>query len=145
MKLQWFKTLAILAILLGIYYGASAQAPKAGSAPVRPSPAVANTYRGGLVSPLLPKPKFTLTDTSGAAYDFSAKTQGYVTLLFFGYTNCPDMCPLQMHMIADASQDDTPGCQRINSKSCLSPPIPTGTVPRYCGAIWITSTNALSA
>lgn len=102
MNLPLFKTLAILAILPGTPHGVSAQTPKAGSGPVRPSPAAANAYRGGLVSPLLPKPQFTLTDTSGAAYDFLAKTQGYVTLLFFGYTNCPDMCPLQMHMIADA-------------------------------------------
>jgi protein SCO1 len=59
-------------------------------------------YRGGLVSPPLPKPRFTLTDTSGAAFDFWAKTQGYVTLLFFGYTRCPDVCPLQMRTIARA-------------------------------------------
>jgi protein SCO1 len=57
---------------------------------------------GGLVSPPFPKPKFTLTDTSGAPYDLRMKTQGYVTLLFFGYTYCPDMCPLQMSMIAQA-------------------------------------------
>jgi protein SCO1 len=60
------------------------------------------TYRGGLVSPPLPKPKIMLTDTSGAPYDLWAKTEGYVTLLFFGYTRCPDMCPLQMQMIAQA-------------------------------------------
>ena len=59
-------------------------------------------YRGGLVSPPLPKPKFTLTDTSGAPFDFALKTQGYATLLFFGYTHCPDMCPLQMSTIAQA-------------------------------------------
>jgi protein SCO1/2 len=59
-------------------------------------------YHGGLVSPPLPKPRFTLTDTSGAAFDFRAKTDGFVTLLFFGYTHCPDICPLQMHTIADA-------------------------------------------
>ena len=59
-------------------------------------------YRGGLVSPPLPKPEFTLTSTSGTAFDFHAKTQGYVTLLFFGYTHCPDLCPLHMYMIADA-------------------------------------------
>lgn len=62
----------------------------------------AESYRGGLVSPPLPKPKFTLTDTSGTAYDFFAQTQGHVTFLFFGYTRCPDMCPLQMQMIAQA-------------------------------------------
>jgi protein SCO1 len=59
-------------------------------------------YRGGLVSPPLPKPKFVLTDTSGTSFDFLARTRGYVTLLFFGYTQCPDMCPLQMHVIAEA-------------------------------------------
>src|ERR1700740_1396148 len=53
-------------------------------------------YRGGLVTPPLPKPKFVLTDTSGAAFDFRQKTEGYITLLFFGYTNCPDQCPMHM-------------------------------------------------
>jgi protein SCO1/2 len=60
------------------------------------------TYRGGMVSPPLPKPKFMLTDTLGAPFDFASKTEGFTTLLFFGYTNCPDMCPMQMHMIAQA-------------------------------------------
>jgi protein SCO1 len=60
------------------------------------------SYRGGLVSPPLPKPKFVLTDTSGSPFDFLARTRGYVTLLFFGFTHCPDMCPLQMHVIAEA-------------------------------------------
>ena len=81
--------------------GALAQAPSNPSGPARATPAKAD-YHGGLVSPPLPKPKFTLTDTSGAGFDFHAKTQGYVTLLFFGYTHCPDMCPMQMYMIADA-------------------------------------------
>jgi cytochrome oxidase Cu insertion factor (SCO1/SenC/PrrC family) len=49
-------------------------------------PLRAQQYRGGLVSPPLPKPSFTLVDTSGARFDFRAKTENYVTLLFFGYT-----------------------------------------------------------
>src|SRR5215475_8000729 len=53
-------------------------------------------YRGGVVTPPLPKPGFVLTDTTGAPFDFRAKTSGYVTLLFFGYTNCPDQCPMHM-------------------------------------------------
>jgi protein SCO1/2 len=57
-------------------------------------------YRGGMVAPPLPKPKFTLTDTASAPFDFWQKTKGRVTLLFFGYTHCPDVCPLQMATIA---------------------------------------------
>src|SRR5215471_11496692 len=47
-------------------------------------------YRGGIVTPPLPKAKFTLTDTSSAPFDFWQRTKGHVTLLFFGYTRCPD-------------------------------------------------------
>jgi protein SCO1/2 len=57
-------------------------------------------YLGGLVTPPLPKPKFTLTDTSGAPFDFWSRTEGYVTLLFFGYARCPDQCPLHLENIA---------------------------------------------
>jgi protein SCO1/2 len=53
-------------------------------------------YRGGLVTPPLAKPRFVLTDTSGTPFDFWQKTQGSITLLFFGYTSCPDQCPMHM-------------------------------------------------
>jgi protein SCO1/2 len=55
-----------------------------------------DSYRGGLVTPPLPKPRFTLADTSGRPFDFSEHTKGFVTLLFFGYTFCPDQCPMHM-------------------------------------------------
>jgi protein SCO1/2 len=48
------------------------------------------------------KPDFTLTDTHGRAFDFRQRTAGRLTLLYFGYTNCTDVCPLQMHNIAQA-------------------------------------------
>jgi len=80
----------------------SAQAQKNAPGPATAAGASEAKYRGGMVSPPLAKPKFTLTDTSGAAYDFALRTQGYTTLLFFGYTHCPDMCPLQMSTIAQA-------------------------------------------
>ena len=63
---------------------------------------VKETYRGGMVTPPLPKPKFVLTDTSGAPFDFWSRTQGTVTLLFFGYTYCPDQCPMHMANIGVA-------------------------------------------
>lgn len=42
------------------------------------------------------RPSFTLTDTTGAPFDFTEQTGGRPTLLFFGYTNCPDICPTTM-------------------------------------------------
>jgi protein SCO1/2 len=42
------------------------------------------------------KPSFTLPDTSGVPFDLGARTQGKLTLLYFGYTNCPDVCPATM-------------------------------------------------
>ena len=59
-------------------------------------------YHGGLVTPPLPKPQFTLLDTSGARFDFRSRTDGFVTLLFFGYTNCPDVCPTHMAFLGSA-------------------------------------------
>jgi len=61
-----------------------------------------NCYRGGLLTPPLPKPAFVLTDTSGASYDFRKRTDGAVTLLFFGYTSCPDQCPMHMASLGAA-------------------------------------------
>jgi protein SCO1/2 len=61
-----------------------------------------DSFRGGIVTPPLPKPRFVLTDTSGAPFDFWDRTRGSVTLLFFGYTNCPDQCPMHMANIGQA-------------------------------------------
>ena len=50
--------------------------------------------------PPQPKPNFTLTDTSGQPFNLQTETAGDVTLLYFGYTNCPDICPTHMANIA---------------------------------------------
>src|SRR5580704_1511241 len=55
---------------------------------------------GVLEAPAVPKPNFTLTDTAGRPFDLQSQTAGYVTLLYFGYTHCPDICPTQMANIA---------------------------------------------
>jgi protein SCO1 len=51
------------------------------------------------------RPSFTLTDTTGAPFDFKDATSGRPTLLFFGYTNCPDVCPTTMADVAVALRD----------------------------------------
>lgn len=52
--------------------------------------------RGDQLPAPLAKPEFTLTATDGTPFDFRKATDGFVTLLFFGYTNCPDVCPVHM-------------------------------------------------
>lgn len=69
----------------------SAGAPEAGGA------SVAREYPAPI-----PKPDVTLTDTEGRPYAFRREAVGKVTLLFFGYTNCPDVCPVHMANIAAA-------------------------------------------
>ncbi|MGY1592923.1 SCO family protein [Geodermatophilus sp. SYSU D00708] len=60
------------------------------------------------------RPSFTLTDTAGQAYDFAAATAGTPTLLFFGYTNCPDVCPTTMADVAVALRGLDPAlAQRV--------------------------------
>ncbi|GGX45422.1 SCO family protein [Streptomyces chartreusis] len=50
------------------------------------------------------KPDLVLTDTNGKKYDLRKETQGKPTLIYFGYTNCPDVCPLTMNNIAVAKK-----------------------------------------
>ena len=62
----------------------------------------AGAYQGfGLVPPL-PRPSFTLTDIGGKPFPFGTRTAGRPTLLFFGYTQCPDVCPTTMLDIRNA-------------------------------------------
>lgn len=53
-------------------------------------------YLGFPQDPAQPRPSFTLTNTSGKPFAFGTATAGHPTLLFFGYTNCPDVCPATM-------------------------------------------------
>lgn len=57
--------------------------------------------QGVVIDPPQPKPEFTLTDTAGNPYDFVAETEGKLTLLYFGYLNCPDICPVHLAQIAE--------------------------------------------
>lgn len=68
---------------------------------------------GGVeLEPPLPRLDFTLTGTDGRPFGFRDATAGQLTFLFFGYTNCPDVCPVQMAGLAAAIRELTPEDQR---------------------------------
>lgn len=87
--------LAVAAALLVAACGSRAE-------PATPALDPGGGYRGTVLTEPIPKPSFTLLDTSGAFYDFAAQTDGYLTFVFFGYTYCPDVCPDHMANIAAA-------------------------------------------
>ncbi len=78
---------ACLAVLGVSACGGGDDAPAAGEG---------DGIRGTVIDPPLEKPDFTMTDTEGQPFDFRMATRGRLTLLFFGYTNCPDVCPVTM-------------------------------------------------
>lgn len=72
----------------------------------------ASELRGRVLPEPRPKIDFTLTDTDGRPFDFAEETEGYVALLFFGYTNCPDVCPIHMANLGAVLADFPPELRR---------------------------------
>jgi protein SCO1 len=70
-------------------------------------------YTGGSSLPEpYPMPEVSLIDTSGRPYNLSTTPSKPVTLLFFGYTHCPDVCiavlsdvSLALQRLAPADRD----------------------------------------
>jgi protein SCO1/2 len=93
------KVRSLLAAAVLLLAGCSAAG---NAAPASPRPSDLNDQSGGGVydgvglTPPLPRPQFTLDTTAGKPYSFGQRTAGATTLLFFGYTRCPDVCPQTM-------------------------------------------------
>lgn len=82
---------SLLTLFLACTAGAALSGCAAGRADRSPE-----DLRGYVLGEPLAKPEFTLTSTDGTPFDFRKATDGFVTLVFFGYTNCPDVCPLHL-------------------------------------------------
>ncbi len=69
----------------------------AGQPPVRPE-----DLKAPRLTAALPLPRLRLERSPGRPFDLATEAQGKLTFLFFGYTNCPDVCPLHMGNLAAA-------------------------------------------
>jgi protein SCO1/2 len=69
-------------------------------APSTQSPALAT---GTLLTPPRPLPAMAFTDQDGAPFD-AARLQGRWSLLFFGFTSCPDVCPATLTLLAQVEK-----------------------------------------
>jgi protein SCO1/2 len=55
---------------------------------------------GAIYDPPRPAPALRLTGADGRAFDLAAE-RGHVVLLFFGFTQCPDICPSTLRRWAE--------------------------------------------
>jgi protein SCO1 len=94
-----YRVLAALAVVVTLAACSSAAKPSPSDLNDVPS---SGPYQGVGMLPPQPRPSFTLTDTAGRPFSFGQATSGHPTLLFFGYTQCPDVCPTTMADIRTA-------------------------------------------
>ena len=97
---------AAAALLAAAASGCASNSAATTSGSSNPGLVLINTskYKGNIVSPV-DKPAGSLTADDGRQYDIRAETKGVVTLLYFGYTHCPDLCPLTMSNTAVAIRE----------------------------------------
>ncbi len=84
----------------------------AGCAPVDPTPdapvrlgaaATSGTQLHGTeIGDVIARPRLTVPAIDGTTFELAARPAGELTLLFFGYTRCPDVCPTTMADLAAA-------------------------------------------
>ena len=104
LRRSWLVALLLAALTA---CGGSSNEPSAGSKP-SPGPSLHGAVPDGQQT----RPEFTLRDTSGRTFDFAKRTSGQVTLLYAGYTHCPDECPTAMADLASALRKVPPTVAR---------------------------------
>jgi protein SCO1/2 len=93
----------------------SAPAPAAanpGGAVVATQPvqgAGGGSFNGIVLDQPYPEPAAAFTDMAGQPFSFAADAKRPVVLVFFGYTNCPDVCSTVLADVASALRPLDPG------------------------------------
>jgi protein SCO1 len=93
LRIQWRKFLILAALAGVVLLNGGCQA-------------IASTYqyKGNPVDPPVSLPDFELEAMDGSSFRLS-DLEGKIALVFFGYTNCPDVCPLTVAEVRKALND----------------------------------------
>ena len=110
MKRVLFTLALALSGVFGVWYGFST--PKELSSPASPELDSAT-----VLNPSKPMDPFSLVDTDGKTFTQNALL-GHWTLMFFGYADCPDVCPKTLATMSELwnllpSEDQKPDALRL--------------------------------
>ena len=69
-------------------------------------------FQGSLIEPPIPAMDFVLTDQHNETFQLSDHN-GEVVLIFFGYTNCPDVCPVTLSEFRQVKEKLLKNAERV--------------------------------
>jgi protein SCO1/2 len=94
MKLLESNKLFLIVLFLAIALAAGLWSSRLMNTPTKAEANIPE-YSTRLFEPPIPLNSFSLTDHNGNTFN-PVKLLGYWTFIFFGYTNCPDVCPMAL-------------------------------------------------
>lgn len=97
------RLLPALLVALGLLFAAGCSAaPDEPNLPADVEIVDDDGFNGAGLAEPYQVPEVTLRDTAGASYTLGREPGAELTLVFFGYTNCPDACQIAMATLASA-------------------------------------------
>ena len=91
--LPWYIAIAALSLAVGVWLGTWNQAPQG---PV--------SFDGGVMLPPKGLPALQLTDHDGEPFT-NTRLMDRWTVVFFGYTYCPDICPTTLQLFTQVREE----------------------------------------